>query len=321
MVFARSVSLMMLLSLSESAALAQRASSLPAPAKTTSRSTLTVNARMVAITAAVYDEQGRLVGGLNKDDFTVTEDGKPQTIRYFNRDSDLPLTIGLMVDTSGSQAPYADKERSASATFLQTMITRPSDRAFLERFDSLALLLQPMTSNVATLVSSLRLLTAPIPTPKFARGGTLLLDAICATAEKVVTKEAGRRAIVILTDGDDDGSSNTLASAIRDAQLADVAVYSVLYTREAIGQSNGGYSSGMAAMQQISDATGGRLFIVTEGMTIERIYAEIEADLRDQYRIGYTPPPSLPNKYHRIELKARDNHLTVQARTGYYTPQ
>jgi VWFA-related protein len=321
MVFARSVSLMMLLSLSESAALAQRASSLPAPAKTTSRSTLTVNARMVAITAAVYDEQGRLVGGLNKDDFTVTEDGKPQTIRYFNRDSDLPLTIGLMVDTSGSQAPYAEDERRASASFLQEMMTRPSDRAFLERFYSIVLLLQPMTSDVATLQSSLRLLTAPIPTPKFSRGGTLLFDAICATAQKVVSKEAARRAIVILTDGDDDGSSSTLASAIHDAQLADVAVYSVLYTREAVGQSNGGYSAGIAAMQQISDATGGRLFLVTRGETIERIYAEIEADMRDQYRIGYTPAVSLPGKYHRIELKARDHNLTVQARTGYYAPQ
>ena len=293
----------------------------PPPARSSGQSTLTINARMVAVAAVAYDPEGRLVGGLTKDDFTLTEDGKPQTIRYFNRDGDLPLTIGLMVDTSGSQMPYAEEERRASATFLQEMMTRPTDRAFLERFDSLALLLQPMTSDVATLQSSLRLLTAPIPAPKSSRGGTLLFDAICATTEKVVSKEAGRRAIVILTDGDDDGSSNTVASAIRDAQLADVAIYSVLYTPEAVGQSSGGYSSGMAAMQQISDATGGRLFIVTEGQTIEHIYAEIEADMRDQYRIGYTPPPSAPNRYHRIELKSRDIDLTVQAPAGYYTPR
>jgi Ca-activated chloride channel homolog len=280
---------------------------------------LSVRARMVAVTALAYDTWGRLVGGLNKDDFLLTEDGKPQTIRYFDRDLNLPITIGLMVDTSGSQRDYAEEERRASAAFLQAMITRPNDRAFVERFDTVALLLQPMTSDVAMLQSSLKLLTAPIP--QNPRGGTLLFDALCATAKKVVSREPGRRAIVILTDGDDDGSTNSLASAIHDAQLADVAVYSVLYTRESVGQSNNGHTSGIDVMRQISNATGGRLFIVTTGTPIERIYAEIEADMRTQYRIGYTPPDSPPHQFHKIELKARDQLISVQARTGYYTPE
>ncbi|WP_158821248.1 VWA domain-containing protein [Granulicella sp. S156] len=319
MSYRRHIASFALMVLPVSAASSQQPNSPPPITKINGENTLAVKVRVVAITALAYDTWGRLVGGLSKDDFLLTEDGKPQTIRYFDRDSNLPITIGLMVDTSGSQRDYAEEERRASATFLQAMLTKPNDRAFVERFDTLAVLLQPMTSDVAKLQSSLKLLTAPIPqNPKV---GTLLFDAICITAQKVVSKEPGRRAIVILTDGDDDGSTNNLASAIHEAQLADVAVYSVLYTPEAFGGSIHGHTSGVDIMRQISNATGGRLFIVTTGTPIERIYAEIEADMRTQYRIGYTPPDSPPHQFHKIELKARDQLISVQARTGYYSPE
>lgn len=315
----RHVALFTLMVLPVSAASSQQPNAPPPITKINGENTLAVKVRVVAITALAYDTWGRLVGGLGKDDFVLTEDGKPQTIHYFDRDSNLPITIGLMVDTSGSQLNYAEEERRASATFLQAMITRPRDRAFVERFDTVAVLLQPMTSDVTQLQSSLKLLTAPIPqNPKV---GTLLFDAICATAKKVVSKEPGRRAIVILTDGEDDGSTNDLASAIHEAQLADVAIYSVLYTPEAFGGSIHGHTSGVDVMRQISNATGGRLFIVTRGTPIEHIYAEIEADMRTQYRIGYTPPDSPPHQFHKIELKARDQLISIQARTGYYTPE
>jgi Ca-activated chloride channel homolog len=302
-----------------SAASSQQPKSPPPITTVNGENTLAVKVRVVAITALAYDTWGRLVGGLNKDDFLLTEDGKPQTIRYFDRDSNLPITIGLMVDTSASQREYAEEERRASAAFLQTMLTKPNDRAFVERFDTVAVLLQPMTADVPQLQNSLKLLTAPIPqNPKV---GTLLFDSICITAKKVASKEPGRRAIVILTDGEDDGSTNTLASAIHEAQLADVAIYSILYTPEAFGGSIHGHTGGVDVMRQLSTATGGRLFIVTWGTPIERIYAAIEADMRTQYRIGYTPPDSPPNQFHKIDLKARDQLISVQARTGYYTPE
>jgi VWFA-related protein len=292
----------------------------PTPAAANAGNTLSVSVQVVALTAVVHDSRGNLVRNLTRDDFLLKEDGQPQTIRYFNADNDLPLTIGLMVDTSGSQRDFADDERRASAIFLEEMITQPQDRAFVERFDSYALLLQQMTADVPKLKKSLDLLTAPIAPPKGTRGGTLLFDAICATADKVVSREPGRRALVILTDGDDNGSQQSMWAAISRAQLADVAVYSVLYTKAAKGMSNYGRTDGIEVMQQISSGTGGRAFVVTPGNTIKRIYAEIEEDLRTQYRIGYKPAPSAAGKFHTVELKAVGKGLSIQVRTGYYTP-
>ena len=319
MSYRRHIASFVLIVLLVSAASSQQPKSPPSITTVNGENTLAVKVRVVAITALAYDTWGRLVGGLNKDDFLLSEDGKRQTIRYFDRDSNLPITIGLMVDTSASQREYAEEERRASAAFLQTMLTKPNDRAFVERFDTVAVLLQTMTADVPQLQNSLKLLTAPIPqNPKV---GTLLFDSICITAKKIASKEPGRRAIVILTDGEDDGSTNTLVSAIHEAQLADVAIYSILYTPEAFGGSIHGHTAGVDVMRQLSTATGGRLFIVTWGTPIERIYAAIEADMRTQYRIGYTPPDSPPNQFHKIDLKARDQLISVQARTGYYTPE
>jgi Ca-activated chloride channel homolog len=284
--------------------------------------TLSVKVRVVAINALVRDKKERLVGGLEKDAFTLSEDGKPQTIKYFDRYSDLPLTIGLMVDTSGSQRDYAEEERKASATFLQSMITKPEDRAFVERFDSYVLLLQKMTPDVELLEHGLSLLGMHVDPPKGSNGGTLLFDAVFATAEQVVSKEPGRRAIVVLTDGDDNGSAHSIGDAIREAQLADVAVYSVMYTREPVGYvGSTARPSGIHVMDQISKATGGRLYVVGRGMSIQQIYAAIEADLRTQYRIGYTPPPAPVKSFHSLDLRTVDKHMSVQARTGYFTPE
>jgi Ca-activated chloride channel family protein len=292
-------------------------------------STLSVDVRVVAIDAVVRDQQGELVLNLNKDDFTLREDRKPVAIRYFNRDNDLPLTVGLMIDTSGSQREFFSDEALASDIFLRNTLTNPQDRAFVVRFDSQVLLLQKLTSSLPELHNALRLLDYQRdPGIATHRGGTLLFDAIGVVSANIIGQQAadktpGRRALVILTDGDDNGSRNDLAAAIRQAQLADVAIYSVLYTNEDPNYPHvsTGRPSGIEVMREISRSTGGRSFIVGPGAPIKQIFAAIAQDLRSQYRFGFTPPPSKPGKFHALELKPVDKSLTVQARAGYYTPQ
>jgi VWFA-related protein len=290
------------------------------PGSLAQSTTLSFNVRVISIDAVVRDSRGNLIPNLNKDDFTLREDNHPVPIRYFSHDNNLPLTIGLLVDTSASQRDYAEEERRASATFLATMLTSPRDRAFVERFDTLAVLLQPMTSDLHALEVSLNLLTAPLPKPKFSKAGTLLYDAIRATAQKVVTHQPGRRAIVILTDGDDDGSTTTLADAIRESQLANLAVYSVLYTPESRGRSSSD-PAGVSTMRQLSNSTGGSLFIVTPGVPIAQIFSSIAEDLRSQYRLGFTPSAAASGTFHPLKLESTHPFLTVEGRTGYYTPQ
>jgi Ca-activated chloride channel homolog len=289
-------------------------------------STLSVNVQVVAIDAVVRNSDGDLIRNLDKDAFTLKVDGKPTEIRYFNRDNDLPLTIGLMVDTSESQSVYFDEEALSSENFLTNILTDPKDRALVIRFDTRILLLQKMTSRLNELHNALRQLDYLNSENSAVHGSTLLYDAIAATSKSVIGSEAGRRALVILTDGEDNGSRAALSDAIRQAQLAGVAIYSVLYTREMIGGTRypvavGGRVSGITVMQQISKATGGRAFIVGAGTPIAQIYTEIEQDLRSQYRFGFTPLPSKPGKFHSIELRTGDKHQTIQTRGGYYTPE
>ena len=338
----------------------------PIPDPPPQTSTLTITTRLVSLDAVVRDASGDLVTNLIKDSFTLREDGHPVPIRYFNHDSDLPLTVGLLVDTSGSETEYFGDEAVASNLFLERVLrpappatglkqrsdataaspaavppTTPpaqTDRAFIVRFDSQVLLLQPMTSSLPLLRNGLRLLDyKPDKLKGTSHGGTLLFDAIITVCDKVIGSESGRRALIIMTDGDDNGSRNDLSSAIRSAQAAGVAVYSILYTRELPNYPvvSTAHPSGIGVMQQISRATGGRAFVVGSPMNIRKIYSAIEDDLRSQYRIGFTPRPSAPHRFHSLDLRATpgvpsgrslsdgvsDPKLTVQSRTSYSTPQ
>jgi VWFA-related protein len=289
-------------------------------------STLTIKTQIVAVDAVVHTPAGELIRSLDKDAFTLKVDGKPTQIRYFNRDNDLPLTIGLMVDTSESQSIYFDEEALSSSNFLSNILTDPKDRALIARFDSRVLLLQKMTSRLNELQNALRQLDYLNSENSAVHGSTLLYDAIAAVSKSVTGSEPGRRALVILTDGGDNGSRASLSDAIRAAQLEGVAVYSILYTREMIAgrqypATPGMRPSGISIMQEISRATGGRAFIVGTGTPIADIYAEIEQDLRSQYRFGFTPLPSKPGKFHSIDLRTGDKHQLIQARAGYYTPE
>jgi len=293
--------------------------------------TLKISTRIVGVSAVVLDNRGEPVKGLTKDDFILKQDGKEQDIRYFSQDSDLPLTLVLMVDTSGSQKMFIQDETEASEKFFRAMLTRPPDRAALVQFDYNVLQLQQMTNQVQALENSLGFLSMPHAPAAAATsrggGGTLLYDAIIAASQIELGKERGRRAMVILTDGEDNGSVYNLQQATAAAQRADVVVYSVLYSAEAFmsGVSqrpmNPSRVNGREVLNSLSNATGGRVFTVDHKTPLDLIFTQIADDMRLQYQIGYTPPDSEPGSYHKIELKPKAKHLAVQARVGYYTPK
>lgn len=301
----------------------------PAPAPPEPLQTLKISTRIVGLSAVVLDSRNEPVRGLTKGDFILKQDGKEQEIRYFSQDSDLPLTLALLVDTSSSQKMFIQDETDASAKFFKAMLTRPQDRAALVQFDYNVLQLQQMTSNVVALENSLGFLSMPHAAASGGGrgGGTLLYDAIIAASQIELGKERGRRAMVLLTDGGDHGSRFNLDQAIAAAQRADVVVYSVYYSAEAFTSGSQhmpitpGWTDGKAVLNAISNATGGRVFTVDRKMPLDLIYTQIADDMRLQYQIGYTPPPSDPGSYHKIELKLTAKHLNIRARAGYYTPK
>ncbi len=290
--------------------------------------TLRVATRVVAISAVVTSKDGQPQNGLSKDDFVLKQDGREAPIRYFSRGSELPLSIALLVDTSGSQRTFIGDESLASDIFFETMLGRKEDRAMLVQFDTRVQQLRSMTSSADALHLGLLSLSSNAATA----GGTLLNDAVWAVAKSVLAKETGRKAIVILSDGGDNGSRHSLAEAIEQAQRADVQIYSILYSAWQPGAPvplGGGLSGlhpagqdpGLATLRQLSENTGGRVFKVSPTLGLREIYKEIGQDLRLQYELGYTPPPDVqPNSYHKLDLKAKDKKLAVQARRGFFAP-
>ncbi len=289
--------------------------------------TLKLKTSVVAVSAVVRGKNGEPAPGLSKDDFILKQDGKEVPIRYFSQGSDLPLTFAVMVDTSSSQHAFIGDETLASDVFFETMLghsrENAQDRALLVQFASNILNLAPLTGSPNRLHLALLRLEQPHPALP-GGGGTLLYDAIAKTSREWLAGQTGRKAIVLLTDGDDHGSRLTLEQALEAAQRADVSIYAVFYSLDGFGslhpQSRLGGAAGHAALEQLATATGGRVFTVTPAFGLHAIYEQIGEDLRLQYEIGYTPPADTrPDSFHRIELKARDRKLNVQARVGFYS--
>ncbi len=238
-----------------------------------SAGTINVQAKLVVMPAVVRDKKGALVNDLKKENFSLEVDGQPQAIRYFDHDTDVPLTLGLLVDVSGSMRNEVDPEKSASQSFLDTMMmpaagNRGSDKAFVVQFAKQVELLQDATDAKPRLQRALRELGTSSPsfhntddtqgpnTDKegryIRRGGTALYDAIYLSGDEVMSKQAGkRRALVVLTDGVDRGSKESLTDAIEAAQRADTIVYGIYYKGEQrrqdwnrAGQNPGGYPGG-----------------------------------------------------------------------------
>ncbi len=272
--------------------------------------------QVVNLLATVRNKTGAIVRDLSKDDFSLLEDGRPQTIRYFARDSDLPLTIGLMVDTSMSQVHVLDAERGASFRFLDQVLRENKDHVFIMQFDLTVQTRQPLTGSRRDLDQALAYVDTPTRDQlrNQSGGGTLLFDAIVSAAQEIMKKQKGRKALIVLSDGGDDGSDATLAGAIEEAQRAETLIYSILYT-------DGGFGSGEGRniMEHLAKETGGSYFQVSKKLTVDQVFALIEEDLRSQYSLGYVSDrPAQVAEFRRIQLTVKRPGLVVNSRDRYW---
>ncbi len=384
-------------------------------------STLSVQARLVVVPAIVADKHG-LVTNLTKESFALAVDGKPQTVRYFDHDTDVALTVGLLVDVSGSMTDNLDEEKKASRAFLESFLApasgaRPADKAFIMQFARTAELLQDVTDARPLLAAGLKEIgteapgttdddsqtadnssngnnsgngnnngntgntgsnnggygrggyggrgggnsggnpsnpSNPIDRP---RGGTVLYDALYLASDDVEAKQTGRRALIVLTDGEDRHSKESLTEAIESVQRADTVVYGIYYKGEQHnnnfppgGGRRGGYGGyggypgggnypgsggrpggdgtyarvdGRKILERICGETGGQVFEVKGKGSMEAIYKQIGEELRAQYRLGFTPDAEAANPgYHHIQLSLTAPNTKkddIQTRDGYYT--
>jgi VWFA-related protein len=287
--------------------------------------TLKVDVDVVSVLASVRDKKGTLIPNLEKNDFTVLEDGKPQPIKYFTRESDLPLTIGLLVDVSRSQENLIDIERRAADQFFRQVL-RKKDIAFLISFGEESELLQDYTGSPRLLLDGLNQLRVsggagglhpgPVPTISQQRG-TVMFDAIYLAANEKLKGEVGRKVIVVITDGVDQGSKLTRSQAIEAAQKSDAVIYSIDYEDPRYHGMFG--PSGEGDLKKMSDETGGHVYRVDRKNTLDMVFKELQDEMRSQYMIGYTPTNEAKDGgYRHIDIHTSNKDLKVQARKGYY---
>jgi VWFA-related protein len=289
---------------------------------------ISVDVNVVSVLTSVRDKKGTLMPSLAKDDFTILEDGKPQTIKYFTRETDLPLTIGLLVDVSGSQRNLIGIEQAAAGQFF-TQVLRKKDLAFLLMFGEEAELLQDYTGSPRLLQEGLKQLRVssgvqgihpgPVPTIGQPRG-TVLYDAIYLAANEKLKGEVGRKVICVITDGVDQGSRMTLNQAVEAAQKADAVIYSIDYSDpSAYGGFGFGGGGGEGALRKMSEETGGHMYKVDRKHSLDQVFQELQDEMRSQYMIGYTPiNEAKDGSYRKIDIKLANKDLKAQARRGYY---
>lgn len=333
--------------------------------------TFSTDVNVVNIFANVHDKKQKPVSTLTRNDFTLSEDGHPQTIRYFSRETDLPLTLGLLIDTSMSQAGVLEDEKNASERFLDQVLRPEKDRTFVIHFDRETELLQDLTSSLPDLHKTIEQIhlddearpqlrqpgrgqtPGPIPQRAGHMAGTTLYDAVFLASDELMKSQKGRKALILLTDGVDRGSKESLYGAIQSAQRSGVLVYSIWFTDRpesnrsrpvfggpmgggmgrrggmggGMGRGGGGRyptaqrdgTDGKKILEQISNETGGGFFEVTKKESISDIYTRIQEELRNQYSIGYVSDQTGGGgNFRHIVLTAKKSGLTVQAPQGYY---
>jgi VWFA-related protein len=293
--------------------------------------TFKVGVNVVQLFFNVKDKHGALIPNLTKGDFDIFEDGKPQTVKYFTAETNLPLTLGILIDSSGSQLRVLDMEKEVGGAFLRQILT-DKDEAFVIDFNVDANLAQDFTRDVHRLQSALNSVkinsgvTMPTlpgagggPVPTASQRGTVLYDAVYLSAHDMLAKEVGRKAMILLTDGEDEGSRLKIQDAIEAAQKADAIVYVLLCAdRGFYGSAGFGYS-GESEMRKMTEQTGGR--VINVGNKFDKLreaFDQVASELRSQYNIGYTPTNiKLDGSYRKLEIKNKQNYK-IQARAGYY---
>jgi VWFA-related protein len=299
--------------------------------------TLKVNVNLVSLYFTVRDKRNGLIPTLGKDDCSVYEDKQLQKLKNFAAEADQPLTLGILLDTSGSQQNVLPMEQETGSAFVKRIL-RQKDETFLISFDVDVNLLQDYTSSPRALeraMNKAEINTAggngaggipgigqgPVPTQGTPKG-TLLYDAVVLASNDKLRQETGRKALILLTDGEDQGSHYKVQDAIEAAQKANAIVYVLLIADRGFysyGSFGIGYS-GDSAMKKLSEATGGRMIDVgNNGKKMEAAFQQIEEELRTQYVASYTPTNNkLDGTYRKVDIQCKGDALKVQARKGYY---
>jgi VWFA-related protein len=301
--------------------------------------TLKVTTEVVNVYAIVEDKKHHLISGLNKDDFQISEDGAPQQIKYFARETDTPLTMGLLVDTSPSQERVLPLEQQEAKSFLDQVL-RPKDLVFVLHFDLDVELLQDFTAERRRLAKAIdetvingggagggRGVTAPTTFPTTDSACcTQLYDAVYLASHDMMSGEIGRKVEILLTDGVDAGSKLKLEQALESAQKANVIIYSIdisdrMFYHHGFGSFGFG-DNGESVLHKLSQETGGRVIVVNHPKDTGTAFQQIAEELRTQYLIGYTPTNSRHDgTFRKIQVSLKTNpEYRAQARRGYYAP-
>ncbi len=274
--------------------------------------TYRVSVDLINVFCSVWDKNtNSFVTNLTREDFTVLEDEQKQEIRNFSRETNLPLTLALLIDTSQSVSPKLKFEQDAATNFFHSVL-RDKDRAMLVEFDSGVTLVQDFTSDPNKMAAQIKTLRAA--------GGTALYDAIYLSCDEKLIREIGRKALVILSDGEDQSSKMTFEQAMEMALKAEATIFAISVNR-------GGFfgvgptKNGDRIMRQFAEETGGRAFFPFKVEELEDAFRQINQELRSQYNIGYlSGNTQRDGSYRKIEIKVPEKGLRLNYRKGYYAP-
>jgi VWFA-related protein len=277
--------------------------------------------QLVNLFVTVRDKNKRIVTDLTKDDFRVFEDGQEQRVEFFSRETALPITLGLLVDTSISQGQVLSEEQAAASRFLERVVRR-GDLAFVISFDVNVDLLSDFTDSTEQLEAAVHRtrINAPLPEGPVARSGpvgTKLYDAIWLACREKLRREAGRKALVILSDGVDAGSDMKLEDALAAAQRTDTVIHFIVISDP--GYYGFGGPSGGGVARKLAEETGGRAIFVRDEKKLDEAFDQISEELRNQYMLGYYSTNNRRDgKFRKVQVKINRSGMKVLARKGYY---
>ena len=286
--------------------------------------TLRVETKLVDVFATVRDKHNGIINDLTKDDFKIFEDGKEQKITYFGKETDMPITLAILMDTSGSMYNILDAEKEAASSFVHE-IMRKKDEAVVISFDTDEDLLADFTEDPATLSKAIHRARINVNaagvggtggTVSSRGGGTNLYDAVYLACHDELASEAGRKAIIILSDAEDTGSKMSLDDAVESAQRSDAVVHVLLISDPGATE---GYGAGVAS--HMAHDTGGRVIDVHNDKTLAKAFDLISEELRSQYVLGYySSNPARDGTFRKIKVQTTTPDTKVLARSGYYAP-
>jgi VWFA-related protein len=305
------------------------------PKKDEELQTLKIGTQLVNVLFSVQDKQNRYLNELTQEDIVILENGQPQEVFAFKKEFDLPLTMAILVDVSGSEQYTLPLLKEAGGRFIDSVIRFGKDTAAVLKFEGETTIMQDLSSNPARIRRGLDQIefTAPPPAGVFGgatppinggsrQGGTSMYDAIVATSADMLARQPGRKTIILITDGEDTTSRMKIGDAIDEALKAEVVIYAI-----GIGD-YGRYGVNEGALKKICDATGGRAIIPKSNRDMEDAFAQLERDLRQQYLLAYEPKNDLADgSFRKLEIKLKTKtekemkELKVRHRKGYYAPK